>query len=37
MRFKMIGYGQWSYVASNGQRVAWPALGVALQKNYISV
>jgi hypothetical protein len=24
-------------IASNGQRVAWPALGVALQKNYISV
>jgi hypothetical protein len=37
MRFKMIGYGRSSYVASNGQRVAWPVLGVALQKNYISV
>ena len=37
MRFKMIGYGRSSYLASNGQRVAWPVLGVALQKNYISV
>jgi hypothetical protein len=37
MRFKMIGYGRSNYLASNGQRVAWPALGVALQKNYISV
>ena len=37
MRFKMIGYGRSTYLARNGQRVAWPALGVALQKNYISV
>ena len=37
MRFKMIGYGRSSYLANNGQCVSWPALGVALQKNYISV
>ena len=37
MRFKMIGYGKFQYVARNGQHVDWPAVGVALQKNYISV
>ena len=37
MRFKMIGYGRFLYVARNGKRVAWPTVGVALQKNYISV
>jgi hypothetical protein len=37
MRFRMIGYGKVQYVARNGQYVDWPAVGVALQKNYISV
>lgn len=37
MRFKMIGYGKLHYVARSGQSVDWPAVGVALQKNYISV
>jgi hypothetical protein len=37
MRFKMIGYGKFQYLARNGQYVVWPAVGVALQKNYISV
>ncbi len=37
MRFKMIGYGKFQYVARNGQYVDWPVVGVALQKNYISV
>lgn len=37
MRFKMIGYGKFQYRARNGQYVDWPAIGVALQKNYISV
>jgi hypothetical protein len=37
MRFKMIGYGKFQYAARNGQLVDWPAVGVALQKNYISV
>jgi hypothetical protein len=37
MRFKMIGYGKFQYVARSGQYVDWPAVGVSLQKNYISV
>jgi hypothetical protein len=37
MRFKMIGYGKFQYVARSGQSVDWPVIGVALQKNYISV
>lgn len=37
MRFKMIGYGRFHYLARNGKRVEWPAVGVALQRNYISV
>ena len=37
MRFKMIGYGKFVYAASNGQSVEWPTVGLALQKNYISV
>ena len=37
MRFKMIGYGKFQYLARTGQSVDWPAVGVALQKNYISV
>ena len=37
MRFKMIGYGKSQYLARSGIYVDWPAVGVALQKNYISV
>lgn len=37
MRFKMIGYGKFQYLARTGEYVEWPAVGVALQKNYISV
>ena len=37
MRFKMIGYGRYHYTAGTGEKVAWPLIGVALQKNYISV
>jgi hypothetical protein len=37
MRLKMIGYGKLQYVAGSEQSVDWPAVGVALQKNYISV
>jgi hypothetical protein len=33
----MIGYGRFQYLARHGKRVEWPAVGVALQKNYISV
>ena len=37
MRFKMIGYGRNHYTARSGQLVEWPIIGLALQKNYISV
>jgi hypothetical protein len=37
MRFKMIGYGRFQYLARIGEYVEWPAVGVALQKHYISV
>jgi hypothetical protein len=37
MRFRMIGYGRFEYLAREGKTVEWPAIGVALQKNYISV
>ena len=35
MQFKMIGYGVTEYRAKAGTK--WPIIGVALQKNYISV
>src|SRR5580704_7926244 len=37
MRFKMIGYGKFYYLAKSGQQIEWPVVGVALQKSYISV
>jgi hypothetical protein len=37
MRFKIIGYGKSFYHATTGEKVEWPVVGVALQKNYISV
>ena len=37
MRFKMIGYGRSHYLARPGKKVEWPVVGVALQKNYLSV
>ena len=37
MRFKMIGYGPFHSASTSGMAVRWPAIGVALQKNYISV
>jgi hypothetical protein len=37
MRMKMIGYGKFRYTIKSGQWVDWPVIGVALQKNYISV
>jgi hypothetical protein len=37
MRMKMIGYGRFRYGAKSGQTVEWPVIGIALQKNYISV
>ena len=37
MRMKMLGYGKSSYTTKAGKTAAWPAIGVALQRNYISV
>ena len=37
MRFKMIGYGRSHSLSRSGKSVEWPVVGVALQRNYISV
>ena len=37
MRMKMIGYGRFRYAIKSGKTTEWPVIGVALQKNYISV
>jgi hypothetical protein len=37
MRMKMIGYGKFRYAIKSGKTTEWPVIGVALQKNYISV
>jgi hypothetical protein len=37
MRMKMIGYGRFQYAIKSGKTSPWPVIGVALQKNYISV
>jgi hypothetical protein len=37
MRMKMIGYGRFRFAIKSGETVDWPVIGVALQKNYISV
>jgi len=37
MRMKMIGYGKFRYAIKSGKTTDWPVVGVALQKNYISV
>lgn len=37
MRMRMIGYGKFRYPTRSGEAVEWPVIGVALQKNYISV
>jgi hypothetical protein len=37
MRMRMIGYGKFRYAVKSGGAVEWPVIGVALQKNYISV
>ena len=37
MRMKMIGYGKFRYAVTSGKSTEWPVIGVALQKNYISV
>ena len=37
MRMKMIGYGRFRYPTKSGATVEWPVIGIALQRNYISV
>lgn len=38
MRLKMIGYGLFRYAIGSGkQMISWPVIGLALQKNYISL
>jgi hypothetical protein len=37
MRMKLIGYGKFRYAIKSGKTTDWPVIGVALQKNYISV
>ncbi len=37
MRMRMIGYGRFHYGIKSGATIEWPVIGVALQKNYISV
>jgi hypothetical protein len=37
MRMRMIGYGKFRYASGSGKPIEWPVIGVALQKNYISV
>lgn len=34
---KMIGYGRFRYSIKSGKFADWPVVGLALQKNYISV
>jgi hypothetical protein len=37
MRMKMIGYGKFRYAIKSGSMIEWAVVGVALQKNYVSV
>jgi hypothetical protein len=37
MRMTLIGYGSFRYEMPSGQQVTWPIVGLALQKNYISM
>lgn len=37
MQFKMIGYGVTQYRGKAGKTGKWPIIGLALQKNYVSV
>ena len=34
---RMIGYGRFRYASRQGSEIEWPVVGVALQKNYVSV
>jgi hypothetical protein len=37
MWMKLIGYGSFRYEMKSGGRVEWPIIGLALQKNYITI
>ncbi|GKQ54373.1 hypothetical protein [Bradyrhizobium sp. Ce-3] len=37
MRMNLIGYGQFRYAIKSGKTAVWPVIGLALQKNYISI
>jgi hypothetical protein len=37
MRMKMIGYGVTQYRVKSGKSGKWPIIGLALQKNYLSI
>ena len=37
MKMSLIGYGSFKYEVKSGQQVTWPIVGLALQKNYISL
>ena len=37
MRMNLIGYGSFQYEVKPDQLVEWPVVGLALQKNYISL
>ena len=37
MRMSLIGYGSFQYEMKSGERVVWPIVGVALQKNYLTL
>jgi len=37
MRMSLIGYGAFQYEVKSGERVEWPIIGMALQKNYLTL
>ena len=37
MRMNLIGYGAFTYEVKSGERVEWPIICLALQKNYITL
>jgi hypothetical protein len=37
MRMNLIGYGAFQYEMTSGERVEWPIIGLALQKNYMTL
>ena len=37
MRMILIGYGTFQYEVKSGERVEWPIIGMALQKNYLTL